>query len=162
MLPTFIRNSATSIWSPLIQSLGLAAFVLSVINFRRDRAILRVTLLKAEDLPETPGLPALRVEIANTGRRPVFLRQTGIRARTRVPFTWHDLKSEIINCRLGEGDAPISKTFMLKDLHGYRRLSALQAFADDSSGRKLTSKVLPSRHFPDPKTGFKSKNLDAT
>ena len=130
-----------------------SGFVMSLTSYLRDRARLRVTLLRAEDRPGglSPDWPALFAEIANIGRRSTFIKRAGLRARNKRAFTWHELASKKIDHSLAEGNAPIIESFMLKDLPRFREKSALQAFAVDSKGRIVVSNTLRNSHFPGPK-----------
>ncbi|HUZ94618.1 MAG TPA: hypothetical protein VMU57_06860 [Edaphobacter sp.] len=147
-MPTFSQIARV-----IAMGLGVAGFCLSVFNFRRDRAKLQVTLQRAGDRQGnlSPSFPALYIEIANIGRRSAFVKQAGQRARDKRAFRWHELDNRVINRSLGEGDASISESFMLKDLGRFREKNALQAFAIDSKGKRIFSNTLQNKDFPGPK-----------
>src|SRR5262245_34410856 len=128
--------------------LGTAGFVLSLVNYFRDRAKIRVRL--QWDMSVTPGDPRFDprkkyavISVSNSGRRPVYLGAIAIRLPKGFKAT-HLLASESIGGKkLEEGGPPMVITLQQDDLEEYsKQWREVRAHVEVSTGKTYLSKKL--------------------
>jgi hypothetical protein len=137
---------------------GLCGFTLGVLNYRRDRARVLLSLdwhgciiRQTDDLQAKLG----RIYLTNTGRRPVYIVSVGLLFFTLSEFQiTRTTFGHVKGFRLSEGDPPVSLVVpdsveMAKFLwvdHKEHWLY-LRAFAYDSTGRRYLSGKPKRRPF---------------
>jgi hypothetical protein len=135
---------------------GLSALVLSVLNYRRDRSKLLVSLRwDALTVRDTEGREAKfsQIYITNIGRRPIYITSAGL--MFDPPRAWwflnHEKQGKLRGRKLAEGDPPLSLVvdatrLGAKMTHDHRRSwREFRAFAIDSTGKRYLSKEVKDR-----------------
>lgn len=129
--------------------LGTAGFVMSLMNYLRDKPRVRVVL--QWDMKDT-GTGAMMglVRVSNVGRRPVFISAVALEVPKGFEYSHLVLMDAVAGKKLGEGDAPA--VFMVKydaDLNKYSRVwRDLRGYVEDSAGGEYRSKKLPKNPVP--------------
>jgi hypothetical protein len=135
---------------------GFTAFILSILNFRRDRPRLIVALQwDAVAVKDKHGTLAKfgRIYITNSGRRPIYITSAGIEVATRRPYgsIRSTTQGKPKGRKLAEGDPPLS---LIVDADGstidllmsWRDWwQDVRAYAIDSSGKKYVSPRVKKR-----------------
>jgi hypothetical protein len=128
--------------------LGTAGFVLSLVNYFRDRAKIRVRL--QWDMAVTPGDPRYDprkkyavISVLNIGRRPVYLGAVALRLPKGFKAT-HLLAPEAIGGKkLEEGGPPMIVTLQQDNLEEYsKQWREVRAYVELSTGKTYLSKKL--------------------
>lgn len=83
--------------------ISIGSLVVSTLNYRRDRAKLRVTSVFSPD--DEYGLAIIRLSIANVGRRPVILRSWGGSTNGGTSWSARYFGNFDEGLRLGENEA---------------------------------------------------------
>jgi hypothetical protein len=130
---------------------GLCALVLSLLNYRRDRPKLLVSLRwDALTMRDTEGREAKfsQIYITNIGRRPIYITSAGL--VFDPPRAWwflnHEKQGKLRGRKLTEGDSPLSLVvdatrLGAKMTRDHRRSwREFRAFAIDSTGKRYLSK----------------------
>ena len=130
---------------------GFTAFVIGILNYRRDRPGLRVVVhWDSVIVGDKTGRQVRlgQVYVTNTGRRPVYITAAGIElwSTTSRDFIQRQSRGVVQGRKLAEGDPPIC--FVVPD--NYEVAEALievaeywrdiRAFAIDSNGKKYLSR----------------------
>jgi hypothetical protein len=129
---------------------GLSSLILTLLNFRRDRPKLLVSLRwDAIIVRDTKGCDATfgQIYLTNTGRRPIYIRSAGIEFNPPRAswFTRTERQGKLKGRKLAEGDPPLSlvvdATRLGADLtrEHSRYWCEFRAFAEDSSGKRYYS-----------------------
>jgi hypothetical protein len=128
--------------------LGTAGFVMSWMNYLRDRPQVRVSLqwdMTNSQTRETMGL----VRIANVGRRPVFISIVTLELPKGFKNTHLVLLDSVQGTKLSEGDKPLGLVVNYEGLQQYaNQWRQLRAYVEDSAGKKYRSKQLPASPIP--------------
>lgn len=130
--------------------LGLSSLVLALLNYRRDRPKLLVSLRwDAIVVRDTKGRDASfgQLYLTNTGRRPIYITSAGIEFDPPRAswFSRTERQGKVKGRKLGEGDPPLSlvvdATRLGADLtrEHSRYWRHFRAFAEDSTGRRYYS-----------------------
>lgn len=92
--------------------LGTAGFTLSLFNYFRDRAEVKVAL--KWDMTELPGDAAVvLIRVTNVGRRPIYITSVAL----KVPGdTYLLIKRSSPGQKLSEGDAPVTYPLRYSEL----------------------------------------------
>ena len=119
--------------------LGTAGFVMSLMNYLRDQARVRVILLW--DMTDTHTLEKFGfVRVTNIGRRPVFISCVALELPKGFGHSGLMLMNTIGGKRLAEGEEllnePINYDSIAKYSSGWKRI---RAYAIDSTGKKYYS-----------------------
>lgn len=129
---------------------GLSALILGILNYRRDRPKLIVSLRwDAIIVRDTKGVNATfgQIYLTNTGRRPIYITSAGIvfDPPGAIWFTRTERQGKVRGRKLAEGDPPLS---LVVDATGVasnitrensRYWREFRAFAEDSSGKRYFS-----------------------
>jgi hypothetical protein len=123
---------------------GTAGLVLGILNYKRDKPRVRVTLswdMQSDNDPQFPaGEKFAFVNVANTGRRPIYISHAAIKLPKGHPHTHLVLKEGLQGDRLAEGDPP--KAYKMNQLNmgqyskGWRKIRAV---VFDSAGKEYKS-----------------------
>lgn len=120
-----------------LKLLGLAGFVLGLMNYLRDRARLRVVLewhLPTELVPEVRGY----VRVLNEGRRNVELRRVGLIIPREPASLYLNLEMKPLEKSI-EGGRSENFYFEEHSLYG-ADWRLVRAFAEDFRGRRYESR----------------------
>lgn len=135
---------------------GLSALIISLLNYRRDRAKLLVSLRwDALTVRDTEGRETKfsQIYITNVGRRPIYITRAGL--MFDPPRAWwflnHEKQGNLRGRKLAEGDPPLSLVVdasrlgakMTRDHRSSWR--EFRAFAIDSTGKRYVSKQVNER-----------------
>jgi hypothetical protein len=128
--------------------LGTAGFVMSWMNYLRDRPRIRITLQWEMTNSHTGALMGL-VRVANVGRRPVFLSVVALKVPRGFDSSHLVLHESIQGRKLEEGNAPAVFIVNYDGLARYSRSwRKLRAYAEDSAERQYLSKRLAKTPVP--------------
>jgi len=145
--------------------IGTAGFILGVLNYRRDRAVVKVSLewdvslaLRGIPFPGTfdPNRPCGVISVTNIGRRPVYITQVGIGhwigKDPRLKSSISDdsflmaISDSVEGAKLGEGDPPrryaVSQSGLETWGHCWR---GVRAYVKDSTGKFYSSPPAENR-----------------
>jgi hypothetical protein len=127
--------------------LGTAGFVMSLMNYLRDRPKVKVTL--KWDLT-TDGKNRMGfVRVTNVGRRPIYISLAALEVPTGFRHTHLILKESMPGRKLSEGDAPATFSVNYDDLAQYsKHWRKVRGYVEDSAGGKYVSKKLPKSDIP--------------
>lgn len=132
---------------------GVAAITLSIANYLRDRARVKLTLqwdqhrvLISQDdgarLPSDPKQLWGLITVTNTGRRPIYV------SHVCVPLPGHKRRRSVVlmdglrGQKLGEGDQPLSYPFDQTDFGKHAKYwRKIRAEIIDSTGKTWRSKA---------------------
>ena len=130
---------------------GVSALLLSLLNYRRDRPKLLVSLRwDAITVRDTKGCDATfgQVYLTNTGRRPIYITAAGVEfdPPNAAWFTLTKKQGKVRGRKLAEGDPPLSLVVdavgrgadMTRENSSYWR--EFRAFAEDNTGKRYYSK----------------------
>lgn len=143
----------TDITAIIAAIVGVAALVLSINNYLRDRPKIvvrlywdwRVTDNTVYDRNKLWG----HVEVANIGRRPVFIKSASLKLPKGYEHTHELIMESIRGQRLAEGDPPV--LFMMRQ-DGMEKYAAdwrkIRAVVSDSANREYFSKKLRKSQRP--------------
>jgi hypothetical protein len=154
-------NIMSSVAAIMGMILGTAGFVMSILNYLRDRPCVHVYQEWDNSNPAATE-PFVIIHVRNVGRRPIFIMFAGLELPVsgsnrylKAPF---DATNE--GKRLGEGDAPLVIALNYPpELKAYSdRWRAVRAFASDTSGRVYRAKK-QARGLPAPSWASTSKIL---
>ena len=128
---------------------GLSSLVISLLNYRRDRPKLIISLRwDAITVRDREGREATygQIHLTNAGRRPIYIQAAGIEYDP-PGASWYrrtERQGKVKGRKLAEGDPPVSLVVeagpgfeMLKD-HGHH-WREFRAFAEDSNGKRYFS-----------------------
>ena len=119
--------------------LGTAGFVISVLNYLRDRPRVRVTLswhMVDVHTKITRGL----VRVTNVGRRPIFVSVVALSLPEGLDKTDLILMDSVSGKKLSEGDGPYGVMVNFDGLEPYKAVwRKIRACAVDSTGKKYFS-----------------------
>lgn len=127
---------------------GASGLLISILNYRRDRPSLTVSLdWDSVTVLDRQGKQArfARIYITNSGRRPIYVTSAGIEFDPpRAPYVERTEKQgQIKGRKLGEGDPPLSLVVTGKTLDIVRGHAEywkyVRAFAVDSTGKRYLS-----------------------
>ena len=139
------KETITLIASILGITFSAVALTVSVLNYLRDRA--RVKVLLEWDLWVTPN-PTFdptkqwgSITVTNVGRRPVFITKVAVKMPKGAHPRYLVILDSMPGQRLSEGDSPqvqmVSQDDMRKVAHYWKRIRAV---AFDSTGKEYQSK----------------------
>jgi hypothetical protein len=128
--------------------LGTAGFVMSLMNYLRDRPRVKVTL--KWDLTEVnTGRKSGVVKVANVGRRPVHIGAVALQVPKGFKDTHLLLRDSIPGRTLSEGDPPAGFLVNCDGLEQYAKVwRDVRGYAEDSAGGKYLSEKLPETEVP--------------
>lgn len=128
--------------------LGTAGFVMSVMNYLRDRPRVKVAL--QWDMSDVvSGRKSGVVRVTNVGRRPVHIGAVALQVPKGFDHTHLVLKKSMPGQTLSEGDPPAGFLVDYAGLEKYaKNWRDLRAYAEDSTGAKYISKKLPRANVP--------------
>jgi hypothetical protein len=128
--------------------LGTAGFIMSWMNYLRDRPRIKISLQWDMTNSHTGALMGL-VRVANVGRRPVFLSIVALKVPKGFDNSHLVLHESIQGRKLEEGNAPAGFIVNYDGLAQYSRSWwKLRAYAEDSAGQKYLSKPLAKTSVP--------------
>lgn len=132
---------STSITSILGMLLGTAGFVLSLVNFLRDRSSVQVTLTW-EMVDRRTGENVGLVRVTNVGRRPVFITIVALQLPKGLRTEHIILDDSLPGIRVGEGDKPAVYVVRYTDLgKNLQYRAAIRAYVEDSAGNSHISRL---------------------
>ncbi|HLH10152.1 MAG TPA: hypothetical protein VKW78_23155 [Terriglobales bacterium] len=122
--------------------LGTAGFVISMMEYLRNRPKVKVTL--KWDMTDTLTKEKMGIiKVTNVGRRPIFISIVAL----ELPKGFNRylvISDSIKGHKLSEGDAPAGFLVNYKDLQQYSRLWwKIRAYVEDSAANKYRSPELP-------------------
>jgi hypothetical protein len=128
--------------------LGTAGFVMSLMNYLRDRP--RVTVSLKWDMTEISSNKKFGfVSVANIGRRPIYISIAALRLPEGFKHSHLILKQSIPGAKLSEGDASARFLVDCDKLEKYsKRWRDVRGYAEDSAGRRYVSKKLAKNPVP--------------
>jgi hypothetical protein len=130
---------------------GFTGFLISILNYRRDRPKIIVRLRWDSVFKDKEGhqIQLGEIYIANAGRRPVYITAAGIQAD--YPLSPHVIRRHFPGAehgrKLAEGDPPIrliipdSREMAGVLIEKAAQWREMRAFVEDSTGRRYLSKV---------------------
>jgi len=134
-----MNNSLSETASILGMLLGTAGFVMSILNYLRDRARVRITLQwKMQNIQagQTKGL----IRVTNSGRRPVFISIIALELPKGLDHTHLVLDQSIGGTKLGESEKPLGILVPYDGLEQYSNVwRKIRAYAEDSTGKRYYS-----------------------
>jgi hypothetical protein len=130
--------------------LGTAGFVMSVMNYLRDRPKVKV-FLKWDMTPIIEGkqiqMGILRV--TNIGRRPIYISLAALQVPKGFRHSHLILKGSMAGKKLLESDAPVTFSVNYDGLAQYSHdWQKVRGYVEDSAGRRYVSKKLPKTEVP--------------
>ncbi len=128
--------------------LGTAGFVMSLMNYLRDRPNVKVTLKWDMTSIRNGQLDGV-VRVVNVGRRPVFISIVALQVPKGFKHTHLVLKESIPGEKLSEGDKPAGFLVNYEGLKQYAgKWREVRGYAEDSAGGKYLSERLPESDIP--------------
>lgn len=128
--------------------LGTAGFVMSLLNYLRDRPRVRVTLNWNMANTQTREMMGL-VKVVNTGRRPVFISIVALELPDGFRHTHLILNDSIPGKKLCEGDAPAGFLVKYDGLEQYSKVwRKIRAYVEDSAGGEYYSEKIDKEKTP--------------
>jgi hypothetical protein len=128
--------------------LGTAGFMMSWMNYLRDRPQVRVSLQWDMTNSQTREMMGL-VRVVNVGRRPIFISVVALELPKGSKDSHLVLVDSIQGAKLSEGDPPKGFPVKYAGLHQYaKHWRQIRAYVEDSAGKKYRSKRLPDPHVP--------------
>jgi hypothetical protein len=135
-----LNDGLTATASILGMLLGTAGFVMSILNYLRDRAKVKITLRWNMRIVETGELMGL-VRVTNIGRRPVFISVVALEVPKGFEYPYLLLKQSIQGTKLGESEKPLGLPVSYGSLSPYSKVwRKMRAYAEDSTGKRYYSK----------------------
>lgn len=121
--------------------LGTAGFVMSILNYLRDRANVKIKLQwKMQNLQTGQSQGPIR--ITNAGRRPVFISIIALKLPKGFKHSHLVLTKSISGTKLGEGDEPMGILVPYEGLEQYSKVwRKIRAYAEDSTGKQYYSRL---------------------
>jgi hypothetical protein len=120
--------------------LGTAGFVMSILNYLRDRPKVKITLqwnMQIMGTEESMGL----VRITNTGRRSVFISTVALELPKSFEYPFLVLQQSMGGTKLGESEKPLVFPVSYESLAAYSKSwQKMRAYAEDSTGKRYYSK----------------------
>jgi hypothetical protein len=129
--------------------LGTAGFIIGLMNYLRDRPIVKVFLKwdMTEVGPNQNLFGVLRV--TNVGRRPIYISVAALQVPKGFTYTHLILKESMPGTKLSEGDAPATFMVNYDGLGQYaKHWRKVRGYVEDSAGHKYFSKKLPKSDVP--------------
>jgi hypothetical protein len=128
--------------------LGTAGFVMSLMNYLRDRPKVKVSL--KWDMTEVGSNKVMGlVRVTNVGRRPIHISVVALQVPKGFKHSRLILKKSMPGQKLSEGDAPAAFPVNHDGLEQYsKNWREVRAYAEDSAGGKYLSKKLPKSEIP--------------
>lgn len=128
---------------------GVAGFVLSVVNYLRDRAKIVVTLQWDMKLSTTGELAGI-VSVSNTGRRPAYVSHAALKMPKGAMNSHIILVDSIGGTKLEEGAAPLIYIVRYDEaLYDERNhWKGIRAQISDTTGKEWISKRISSEKEP--------------
>ncbi len=157
------KEIVTLVASVLGMVFGVAGLTLGVLNYLRDRP--RVAIVVSWDIriipsqhPKPTGGPLqktfVRVEIANLGRRPIFIARVCFKFPRGAPTTWALIPESLGGKKLGEGDPPHAYLVDQVDFSEHASYwKEIRVVAVDSAGKEY-GQNLDSKNPPTWVTGL--------
>ena len=143
-LPVTLSNIAAIIGMVL----GTAGFVISWMNYVRDRPRVRVTL-KWDMTDSATHVQMGLVKVVNVGRRPVFISIVSLELPKGFKETHLVLRDSIQGQKLSEGDAPAVFQVNYDGLQQYSSVwRKIRAYVEDSAGGEYHSSELAESDVP--------------
>jgi hypothetical protein len=152
-------------WAAIIgMVLGTAGFVMSVMNYLRDRPKVKVFLkwdmtLVGDMTLDSKQMGILRV--TNVGRRPIYISVAALRVPNSFKYWFKHgfkrgfrhthliIRESLPGKKLSEGDAPVTFSVDYAVLARYsKRWRKIRGYVEDSAGRRYVSKKLPKTEVP--------------
>jgi len=123
---------------------GVAALVLSIVNYVGDTPNVKVTLLWDMSITDQPPYDPRKlwglVIVANVGRRPVYIRIANLKLPKGYKNTHLVLREGLAGQRLAEGDAPAHFVVSQDGLQEYAKdWRKIRAAVSDTAGKEYLS-----------------------
>jgi len=119
---------------------GLSAFVLSIVNYLHDRALVVVDLIWDMTVA-ADGRQVGIITVANIGRRPIFVSHAALRLPKEAKRSLILINSSVPGEKLCEGDRPLQYIVPQETLKGYAPFwDKIRASVSDSTGKAWYSK----------------------
>lgn len=131
--------------------LGTAGFVMSLINYLRDRPKVKVFLKWDMALVGDSAKKIGILRVTNVGRRPIYISVAALQVPKAFKYTHLMLKESMPGKKLSEGDSPLTFTLNYDDLNlaqYSKHWRKVRGYVEDSAGRKYVSKKLPKSDVP--------------
>lgn len=120
--------------------LGTAGFVMSIMNYLRDRPRVKLTLVWDMTETRTKELCGM-IKVTNIGRRPIFISAVALEVPSEGPRKLLVSMENIQGKKLSEGDMPITHIVSYSQLCPYSPFwKKMRAYAEDSTGKRYYSK----------------------
>jgi hypothetical protein len=119
--------------------LGTAGFVMSIMNYLRDRPKIKV-ILKWDMTDTRTGMNRGLVKVTNVGRRPIFVSIVALRLPAGFPHSDVILMDSVAGNKLTEGDGPLGLLINYDDIAQYSTAwRRIRDCAVDSTGKEYHS-----------------------
>jgi hypothetical protein len=129
--------------------LGTAGFVMSLINYLRDRPKVKVLLKWNMALVGDSSKQMGIVRVTNVGRRPIYISVAALQVPKGFKYTHLILKESMPGHKLSEGDAPATFSVNYDGLAQYaKHWRKVRGYVEDSAGKKYLSEKLPETEIP--------------
>jgi hypothetical protein len=150
MKPSVDLTGLTALTGAVI---GVAAFVLSLTNYLRDKPKVVVKLMWDRGITDNPKYDPRKlwglVVVSNVGRRPIYIRMASLKLPKGYKLTHFVLSEGIKGMRLAEGDEPACFVISQDGLEEYGRdWRKIRAIVFDSADTEYCSQKLPKTDKP--------------
>ena len=140
--------TVTELAAILGMMLGTAGFVMSLMNYLRDRPRIKVSMnwhMVAFETNEKFGI----VTVTNVGRRPIFISAAVMLVPKGFEPRHFILMESIQGNKLSEGDAPARIKVNHRGMEQYAKIwRDVRIYVEDSAGRKYFAKKSPKSRVP--------------
>ena len=125
--------------------IGVSAFVLSILNYSRDRAKIYITLqwdMKSSSDNNLCGF----ISISNVGRRPIYISHLALEVPKHYDHRYLLIRDGLSGQKLVEGDAPLIFPIDYDGLNKYKNdWKQIVAQVTDSHGNVWKSKLVKEK-----------------
>ena len=133
--------------------LGTAGFIMSLMNYLRDRPCITVRLKWDMSIINNPRYDHTKmwgvVTVTNVGRRPIFISIAALRVPKGFGLSHLVLSESASGKKLAEGDPPARFMVTQNELSKYKSTwRDLRAYVEDSTGKRYVSKRLEKSNVP--------------
>jgi len=125
--------------------IGVSAFVLSILNYHRDKAKIHINLQWNMESINDNDLHGI-ISISNTGRRPIYISHLALKLPKNYNSEYLLIMDGLSGQKLTEGDAPLIFTIPHNEMDIYKNdWKTIIAQVTDSSGKIWKSKEVKDK-----------------
>ena len=125
--------------------IGVSAFVLSILNYLRDKAKVHISLQWDMESLNDNNLYGI-VTISNTGRRPIYISHLSLKLPKSYENSYLLIRDGLSGQKLMEGDAPLIFDITHDGMDKYKSdWETIIAQVTDSSGKVWKSKKVKNK-----------------